>query len=143
MRRRNLIRAALALLLVLALAVVVVWRVPVFLPPPSAAAPELPAGDERVFGYATLANPLVRAVVAGRWLPGEPAELPGWERVGRDLRPEPGGRVEGVVFTVPPAALHRLDRYERAGERYLRRRKLIDDGGEAWVYRLIEPGAPP
>ncbi len=122
---------------IVALALAMTWRAPVFLPQLTGAAPTLPEGDQRVFGYATLSSPLVRGVVAGRRLPGEPAVLAGWERVGRHLRPDPQAEVEGVVFTVTPRALHRLDRYERAGERYLRERKELADGSEAWVYRLI------
>jgi hypothetical protein len=49
----------------------------------------------------------------------------------------PRARSSGVVFTVPPEAFRRLDRYERAGVRYLRERKTLADGSEAWVYRLI------
>ena len=130
-------RAIVVILVVLALAFGAVWRVPVFLPSLTAAAPTLPEGEQRVFGYATLTNPLVRSVVAGSWLPGEPATLKGWERVGRHLREDPEATVEGVVFAVSPRAFERLDRYERAGERYLRVRKELVDGSEAWVYRLI------
>jgi gamma-glutamylcyclotransferase (GGCT)/AIG2-like uncharacterized protein YtfP len=127
----------LSLVAVLVLALVIIVRAPVFLPPLSMAAPLLPVGNQRVFGYATLANPVVRSVVAGQVLPGEPAVLYGWERVGRHLRPDPEAHVGGVVFTVTPEAMMRLDRYERAGVRYLRERKILGDGTEAWVYRMI------
>jgi hypothetical protein len=131
--RRFLLILAIVVVLVLGM----IWRAPIFLPQLTAAAPTLPEGEQRVFGYATLAHPAVRSVVAGRWLPGEEAVLHGWERVGRHLRPDPEGEVSGVVFTVPPEAFRRLDRYERAGVLYLRERKTLADGSEAWVYRLI------
>jgi len=127
----------LTLVALLIFAVVVVVRAPFFLPPLSTAAPMLPVGNQRVFGYATLANPVVRSVVVGQPLPGEPAVLYGWERVGRHLRPDPEAHVGGVVFTVTPEGMLRLDRYERAGVRYLRERKILGDGSEAWVYRMI------
>ena len=45
-----------------------------------------PDGPARVFGFATLTNPLVRLVVMGRWVPAEPAQLRGWQRGdGRDI----------------------------------------------------------
>ncbi len=130
-------RIGLILVVILVLALGMIWRAPVFLPQLTDAAPSLPAGEQQVFGYATLAHPAVRSVVAGRWLPGEEAVLKGWERVGRHLRPDPEGRVEGIVFTVSPEGFRRLDRYEQAGVRYLRERKTLADGSEAWVYRLI------
>lgn len=130
-------RVFLVLAIVLALAVVMVWWAPIFLPQLTGAAPTLPDGDQKVFGYATLSNTVVRSLVAGRWLPGEPATLQGWERVGRHLRPDPEAEVAGIVFTVTPDAFHRLDRYEQAGVRYLRERKELTDGREVWVYRLI------
>ncbi|WP_209426567.1 gamma-glutamylcyclotransferase family protein [Pararhodobacter sp. SW119] len=135
---RRLLLLIIAMALTIALALGVIWRTPVFLPQLTEAAPAIPVGDQRVFGYATLTNPLVRSVVAGRWLPGEAVVLPGFERVGRHLVEAPETRVPGIVFTVDPAALERIDRYERAGERYMRRLKTLADGSEAWVYRLID-----
>ena len=130
-------RIGLSLGLMLLVAAFLVLRAPVFLPALPGAAPDIPEGPQRVFGYATLSNALVRSVVAGTWLPGEPAALDGWERVGRHLREDPAAQVEGVVFTVWPDAFLRLDRYEQTGLRYIRDLKPLTDGTEAWVYRLI------
>lgn len=96
-------------------------------------------GTHRVFGYATLTNPVVRYVVTGRPISTEPARLADHRRVGRDLEPEEGEYVEGRVFEVSPEELRRLDRYERLGERYERVRVELEDGAPAWIYLLLEP----
>lgn len=120
-------------------AVGVVGHAPVYLPALPSGAPPLPEGDTRVFGYATLADPLVRLVVVGRPVRSEAAALPDWRREGRDLAPEPGALTEGRVFTVSPEGLRRLDRYEQTGYRYSRTKKTLEDGTTAWVYGLLSP----
>lgn len=130
-------RIGIGLAVTLLVVFLMIWRAPVFLPALPAAAPDIPEEPQRIFGYATLSNALVRSVVADTWLPGEVAVLEGFERVGRHLREDPDAQVQGIVFTVSPAAFRRLDRYEQTGLRYVRDRKVMVDGGEAWVYRLI------
>jgi hypothetical protein len=93
-----------------------------------------------VFAYATLTSPLVRFFVTLQAQETTPARLPGYTRRGRDIDPDPGGSVAGVVFDVTPAELRRLDLYERVGERYERIRVRLADGTAAWAYRAI--GAP-
>ncbi|MCC1482346.1 gamma-glutamylcyclotransferase family protein [Roseibaca sp. Y0-43] len=115
-----------------------VTRAPFYLPPTDAATPALPDGPARVFGFATLTNPLVRLVVVGRWVPAEPARLRGWRRgAGRNIVEGPDMVLDGVVFTVSPQEMLRLDRYERTGRRYRRDLMMLEDGSSAWVYRLI------
>lgn len=133
-------RRARALALVAALVAGVAGVVgfaPVYLPALPAAAPPLPDGPARVFGYATLTHPAVRLVVVGRPVPAEGAALHDWRRDGRTIVPDPGAMTPGRVFTVAPAGLRRLDRYERAGVRYARRRMVLADGSRAWVYRRL------
>jgi gamma-glutamylcyclotransferase (GGCT)/AIG2-like uncharacterized protein YtfP len=110
---------------------------PLHLPPLPEAAPVLPEGPQLVFGYATLANPVVRYAVVGRAVPSESARLEGWERAGRDLLLAPGAHVAGRVFSVSPAELRRLDRYEQAGPRYRRQALWLEDGRLAWVYTML------
>ncbi len=116
---------------------VVVRELPFFLPDLPAAAPEVPEERQLVFGYATLANPLIRTLVTGRWQASSPATLESMERVGRNLFPVPAGEVEGRVFSVGPQELRRLDRFEETGLRYDRDLVRLADGREAWVYRMI------
>lgn len=119
---------------------VLVTRAPVYLPTLNENAPPPPAQDSYVFGFATLTNPVVRFFVVGRPVPAEPAQLRGWQRHRRDLRDAPDTVLDGVRFRVSPAELVRLDRYERTGQRYRRDMMMLEDGTQAWVYRLI--GAP-
>ena len=114
-----------------------VARAPFYLPTLDENAPPLPEDDSYVFGFATLTNPVVRAIVVGRPLPAEPAGLHGFTRFRRDLRDSPDMVLQGVRFRVTPEELQRLDRYERAGRRYRRDLLPLDDGTMAWVYRLI------
>jgi gamma-glutamylcyclotransferase (GGCT)/AIG2-like uncharacterized protein YtfP len=93
-------------------------------------------GPHRLFVYGTLRRPLVRFVVAGRAGEQEPATLPGFRRVGRDIVADPAAAVEGYVVEVSTAELRRLDRYERTGQRYERIEVVLADGGPAWVYRM-------
>ena len=120
-----------------------IGHAPVYLPALPPGAPPLPDQETRVFGYATLADPLVRWVVVGRPVRSEGASLPGWRRVGRDLAPDLGAVTEGRVFVVSPEGLRRLDRYEQAGYRYSRTQKTLSDGSEAWVYGLLTPRTAP
>ncbi len=127
----------LAFVAVVVVALVVVRYAPFYLPPPAETALPLPDGAQAVFGYATLTNPLVRFVVVGRPVPSEPARLEGWRREGRDLVADPDAAVDGRLFTVDPAGLQRLDRFEETDLRYERFLVLLDDDREAWVYRLL------
>ncbi len=116
-------------------------HLPVWLPPATpaiiAAQPQPGQGLHRVFGYATLTNPLIRLAVVGRVTPAQKARLAGFRRDGRDMRPAPEGTLSGKVFAVDDAGLLRLDRYERLGTRYRRDSVTLVDGSSAWAYRLI------
>ena len=120
-------------------AVGVVGHAPVYLPTLPSGAPPLPEEKTQVFGYATLADPLVRLVVVGQPVRSQPGTLPGWRREGRDLIADPNAVTPGRVFTVAPEGLRRLDRYEQAGYRYSRTPKQLQDGSTVWVYGLITP----
>ena len=132
-RKRGARRFAL-LLAVLVVAALTIRLAPLHLPPPTAFPPEVPEGPQLVFGYATLSNAFVRYAVVGRAVPSAAAGLSGWEREGRNLVVAPDGQVRGRLFSVSPDELARLDRYERAGERYRRLPLVLDDGRTAWVY---------
>ena len=138
-RWRAAVLVLLALAIVLAGAALIIRHQPFYLPAiGEPAVPEV-VGPQRVFGYATLTHPVVRYVVTGRPIRSEPAHLADHRRVGRNLVPEEGGAVEGRVFEVSPEELHRLDRYERVGDRYLRIQVDLVDGEPAWVYLLTGP----
>ncbi len=94
----------------------------------------------RVFVYGTLRYPVVRMVLIGRDADPRPATLPDHRRQGLDIRPDPGGRTDGLVFEVTAEDLRRLDRYERLGIRYERIEHLLTDGEPAWVYRRLSKG---
>ena len=49
------------------------------------------------------------------------------------VEPEAGSSVEGLVITVSPTELSRIDHYE--GENYRRTRVTLVSGRRAWVYR--------
>ena len=135
----RLLRTAIVVAALATGAVGVVGHAPVYLPTLPSGAPPIPDEETRVFGYATLADPLVRLVVVGGPVRSQPAALPGWRREGRDLIRDPEAVTEGRVFTVSPDGLRRLDRYEQAGYRYHRTLKTLADGSEVWVYGLITP----
>ncbi len=118
-----------------------IWHWPVYLPPVTPAMEQAQAGLDdgpyRVFGYATLTNPIVRLLVVGQPVPSSAARLPDMRRAGRDILPAPGVVLQGRVFETDDEGLLRLDRYERLGERYRRDVMTLDDGTTAWVYRRL------
>ncbi|MFC7704192.1 gamma-glutamylcyclotransferase family protein [Plastorhodobacter daqingensis] len=131
------LRLLIVILLVVLAAVVVIRHLPFYLPRLGPEVAQPAPGAHLVFGYATLASPLVRYVVVGRAVPSEPGRLAGLRREGRDARPAPGARIEGRVFVVSAPELRRLDRYERLGTLYERVPVVLEDGRGAWVYRLL------
>jgi len=96
------------------------------------------AAVQQVFAYGTLRQPLVRWLVIGRLPEVRSAMLPGFRRQGRNVLPQPGAQTRGVVFSVSAQELRRLDRYERLGMRYQRRRLQLASGRSAWVYLRID-----
>jgi gamma-glutamylcyclotransferase (GGCT)/AIG2-like uncharacterized protein YtfP len=94
-------------------------------------------GEHRVFVYGTLRFSLVRRLVMGSSGDPEPATLPGFRRRGLNITEEEGAEVRGLLLRVDPAELAALDRYERIGVRYQRRRVTLADGTEAWVYQRL------
>lgn len=134
-RRRRLIAFALAA--VVLIVGVSVRHAPIYLPridtPPAPAEAVWP-----VFGYATLESPVIRFLVAGRVLPGEPAVLEGYRKEARNIIPADGARVHGRLFEVTPEVLTRIDRYERRGIRYERTLLPLEDGRHVWVYRRLD-----
>lgn len=93
--------------------------------------------ERPVFAYGTLTSGVVRFVVTFRLQEPAPAALPGYRREGRNIVPEPGASVDGVIFEVTPRELRRLDLYERVGERYERIAVTLADGTGAWAYREL------
>ncbi|MEQ9462662.1 MAG: gamma-glutamylcyclotransferase family protein [Haliea sp.] len=104
---------------------------------PAGYAPVMGTGEQQVFVYGTLRNPLVRWLVLGGPVAAEEAMLPGYRRRGLDLMPAPAAGVRGELLTVQPSGLRRLDRYERLGIRYQRVAAELDDGRRVWVYRRL------
>jgi len=95
------------------------------------------AAEHRVFVYGTLRFSLVRRLVMGSSGEPEPATLPGFRRRGLNIIEEEGAEVRGLLLRVDPAELAALDRYERTGVRYQRRRVTLADGTKAWVYQRL------
>lgn len=97
------------------------------------------------FAYGSLVFDEVIAAVTGARYAGSPAVLEGFARylvkgaTYPGLVPEPGSRVDGLVYhDVSTAAFDRLDRFE--GEYYARRTvQVVADGGtvaaETYVFR--------
>jgi len=94
-------------------------------------------GEQQVFVYGTLRNPLVRWLVFGHPVATEEAFLPDYRKQGLDITPAPGAGVEGELLIVESQGLRRLDRYERLGIRYQRFEAALEDGRRAWVYRRL------
>lgn len=137
--RRLLVLALLVLGLLIAAAFLTIRYAPFYLPDLDPAIGQEEGELHRVFGYATLTNPVVRLVVVGRGARSAPAVLEGFSRDGRDLQPAPGEEVAGRSFWVNAAELHRLDRYESLGTLYDRIEVTLQDGEPAWAYLLIGP----
>jgi gamma-glutamylcyclotransferase (GGCT)/AIG2-like uncharacterized protein YtfP len=104
---------------------------------PISTAVEINAGEQRVFAYGTLRNPLVRLLITRELTDPAPAHLPGYRKQGLDIIEVESAKTDGVVFTVTPQGLRRLDRYERVGERYHRLQLTLADGKPAWVYQRL------
>jgi gamma-glutamylcyclotransferase (GGCT)/AIG2-like uncharacterized protein YtfP len=104
---------------------------------------ELPEIDNnasyQVFVYGTLTQPWVRWLVTGRAGDSEPARLPDYRKEDLDIKPVAGAVTRGEVITVSGEELRALDRYERLGVRYERVKLTLQNGEQAWVYRLMEP----
>jgi len=94
--------------------------------------------QQQVFAYGTLRQPVVRWLVVGRSVATDAATLPGFRQRGRNVVAQPGAQTRGEVFTVDADELRRLDRYERLGVRYQRRRLQLASGRSAWVYLRLE-----
>jgi len=95
---------------------------------------------ERLFVYGTLKNARIQKVVFGRSEPGEPDELVGFSlsslKMGSLTCPvvvsDPSSSVMGIVISVTPEELRRIDRYET--EAYMRVRVTLKSGINTWVY---------
>jgi len=141
-RRRPLRHAMAALVALTTLAIGYLWLT--FVSPFGYNPPDnLPVIEDdttySVFVYGTLTKPWVRWLVMGRTGTGEPARLPGFRKDQLDIKPLAGAETEGEVLEVDADELRSLDRYERLGVRYERVELSLDNGEEAWVYRLMEP----
>jgi len=106
--------------------------------PPNSIVVEADAGAQRVFAYGTLRNPLVRLLIIRESTDPTPAYLPGYRKQGLDIVKVDSAKTDGVVFSVTPQGLRRLDRYERLGERYQRLQLTLADGKTAWVYQRLQ-----
>ncbi len=106
--------------------------------PPISSVVAIEEGDQRVFVYGTLRNPLIRRLIIRAPTDTHPATLPGYKKQGLDIVEAPGAKIAGLLFTVTPEGLQRLDRYERLGIRYERVRLILTDGKAAWVYRRLK-----
>ncbi len=107
--------------------------------PPENSRPIYAETNQRVFVYGTLRYPLIRRLILRQATPASPAVLPDYRKQGLDIVRAPGDMTPGLVLTVTPQGLRRLDRYERIGLRYDRVRLTLTDEKPAWVYlRLRE-----
>jgi gamma-glutamylcyclotransferase (GGCT)/AIG2-like uncharacterized protein YtfP len=88
---------------------------------------------ETVFVYATLTNPFIRTYACRCFVGSEPATLFGYYRDGRTIIASSTAKVHGVLITVSPTELARLDRYENTPQTY--RREIISINNQpAFVY---------
>ncbi|MDN6297327.1 MAG: gamma-glutamylcyclotransferase [Halomonas sp.] len=118
---------------------------------PPALAP-IADGPHQVFVYGTLRYALVRYLVMGTSGSPAAATLGGYRRCGLNIapikepvaitQPPPDSEINGLVLEVSAVELARLDRYERLGVRYTRRRITLQDDTRAWVYRRLASKAP-
>lgn len=106
---------------------------------PPVGLPPYTEGPHAVFVYGTLRHDLLRCIVVGRQVASAPVRLPGYRKIGLDLRPAAGESVAGERFIVSTPELRRLDRYERLGIRYERIKLSLADGTRAWVYLRVKP----
>ena len=96
---------------------------------------------EQLFVYGTLKEPSVQFLVFGRVTSGKLDTLTGYRkasirlggRVFPIIKPEAGTSVEGMVITVSPTELKKIDRYE--GQAYRRQKVTLSSGQEVWVYQ--------
>ncbi|WP_319022814.1 MULTISPECIES: gamma-glutamylcyclotransferase family protein [unclassified Halomonas] len=93
--------------------------------------------NHHVFVYGTLRFAPVRWVVMQSTGEAQADALSGFTKNGLDLSPSPQGSVQGLLLTVTPRELSRLDRYERLGVRYRREEVELESGEAAWVYRRL------
>ncbi|WP_447955611.1 gamma-glutamylcyclotransferase family protein [Vreelandella sp. EE7] len=93
--------------------------------------------SHQVFVYGTLRHAPVRWVVMRAGGDPVPDTLEGFSREGLDIAPGSQSEVPGLVLTVTPEELSRLDRYERLGVRYRREELALASGELAWVYRRL------
>lgn len=105
----------------------------------------MPAQRYHVFVYGTLLVPDIMRDVTGRQYAGEAATLRGFHRYrvrGHSfpgIVPEADSRVDGMVFTIGPAALAAIDRYE--DDFYERRTVEVEtanDRLQAYAYVIPE-----
>jgi len=110
--------------------------------PPSSTVVETDAGEQRVFVYGTLRYPLIRQLILHQATPASPAVLPDYHKQGLDIVRAiievDSAKTAGLVFSVSPQGLRRLDRYERVGDRYQRLQLTLADGKPAWVYQRLQ-----
>ena len=96
---------------------------------------------EQLFVYGTLMEPIVQISVFGGTTHGQPDTLADFKkssiRLGGRLypiiEPEADSSVEGLVITVTPTELRRIDQYE--GEDYRRKKVTLVSGRQVWVYQ--------
>ncbi len=96
--------------------------------------------EEKLFVYGTLLDTEVQRAVFGREAHSEPAILKGFLRseVGIGNRTYPillestDHDVEGIVLTITPYELEKIDNYETSA--YRRVRAKTNRGIEVWVY---------
>ncbi len=108
-------------------------------------------GPHQVFVYGTLRYAPIRYLVMGTSGSPEAASLGGYRRCGLNIapiktpsvtKPAPDRVINGLMLDVSAVELARLDRYERLGVRYTRRRITLEDDTRAWVYRRLASKAP-
>ena len=96
---------------------------------------------EQLFVYGTLMEPGVQVAVFGRAVEGSPDALADYRksrirlggRVYPIVKPAAGSTVEGLVITVSPTELAKIDHYE--GEDYRRQKVTLVSGRRVWVYQ--------
>jgi len=95
---------------------------------------------EKLFVYGTLRESEIQEKIIGRTIEGSEDTLSGYERSETEIEgetypilvPNREGRIEGLVLSVNPSELRRIDEYET--EAYRRIQVYLQSGERAWVY---------
>lgn len=98
-----------------------------------AASPYTQQRTERMFVYANLNDPFIRAYACLCWTEYRPMRLDGFTQTLRNIVASPRGFVRGGIIYLSHTELNRLDEFQVVPGEYTRQRMIIDKQ-PTWVY---------